>query len=268
MSGLNNHVVTWGDVKFCIRWEDDEDSCPPWGEYDGKARGYYVDRDAGVLYGPQYVADSKIFVLDHSGVSYRYLDDDRIIVNAEDADWLAEGESERDVEAVDYHRNTTPPTVTITRFHKEVLARNIRTRYFYGEYRYYHPKQYLPFDENNWRGANQQEVEQCWRREQDNLGNHSISTGDLMNDLDILYVVEDCERQEAYGVRWNYTRCIVSARVNDVEIATESLSGIESDADDDYLRSIEQDLIDTLKTGLPAQAEKYREIARILSPAL
>ncbi len=56
------------------------------------------------------------------------------------------------------------------------------------------------------------------------------------------YFIQDFHRLEDYGEGWNSMGCIVTVSLQGIELGHNSLWGIESDADDECKREVEQDI--------------------------
>jgi hypothetical protein len=76
------------------------------------------------------------------------------------------------------------------------------------------------------------------------------------------HVREDYERYKSHGDRWFMMGCIVRATLHGIT-AFESLYGIESDSKPEYLRDVEEELMEQALSSLEAKLKKLsRAIAR------
>ncbi len=83
--------------------------------------------------------------------------------------------------------------------------------------------------------------------------------------LDCLYIAQDYRRHETYGQLWSMTGCVVTLVVDETEVDTASLWGIESDCGQEYRDSIVDTLKAELQSQLPQTAQHYAEIAQVLA---
>ena len=111
---------------------------------------------------------------------------------------------------------------------------------------------HLPHDLKNWAHVSEEDCQ------------IEIAKYGSLEQTDIHYALEDWQRHEAYGQTWEMAGCMATAYVNGIEIAGESLWGIESDAIE-HREEIEQELVVAVLQG----AEQHlRDLAAASADAI
>lgn len=245
----NKTIELSENIKAVVKWELDEYGDLSWlGEFVREQDDYTIDRQLGILVG-KYGAEKTVTIpaadlpdlLDSDGDPIWSM----VWAHFEKEDVLEKLAPEILCDSPDVDFDEAKQAFVIDLLGYEVLKRGLGNVYQRHQYRYFRTSDnHLPHKPESWHvsmsNATRAEIIQ--------------KHGSLLQ-ADIAYALEDWKRMERYGEDWNFVYCRVAIELNGVEVASDSLGGIESDSGDDHFAEVERDCIQTALASAKAQAD-------------